>query len=114
MNRHLPLAVAAFVLVVVALWQAAAPPADGGTGAGARHTEAPAVVALARPASLKFAVVGDAGDGGQPQYDVGRQMWASRSAFPFEFVLALGDNMYGRQEPQDFVTKFEKPYQSLL
>jgi 3',5'-cyclic AMP phosphodiesterase CpdA len=26
----------------------------------------------------------------------------------------LGDNMYGRQSPQDFVNKFEKPYEALL
>jgi 3',5'-cyclic AMP phosphodiesterase CpdA len=26
----------------------------------------------------------------------------------------LGDNMYGRQDPQDFVTKFERPYAALL
>jgi len=111
-NRHLALVAAAVVLTVLALGDSTARPAAGGTGAGARQAEV--VTAAPRPESLKFAVVGDAGTGGQPQYDVGRQMWASRSAFPFEFVLALGDNMYGRQEPQDFVTKFEKPYQPLL
>jgi 3',5'-cyclic AMP phosphodiesterase CpdA len=26
----------------------------------------------------------------------------------------LGDNMYGRQQPQDFVDKFERPYATLL
>jgi hypothetical protein len=114
MMRHLALAVAAVVLAVLALWDSATRPAAGDTGASARQAEAAFVTASPRPGSLKFAVVGDAGTGGQPQYDVGRQMWASRSAFPFEFVLALGDNMYGRQEPRDFVTKFEKPYQPLL
>jgi 3',5'-cyclic AMP phosphodiesterase CpdA len=29
-------------------------------------------------------------------------------------VLMLGDNLYGRQDPQDFVTKFERPYAALL
>ncbi len=46
--------------------------------------------------------------------EVGRQMAAARATFPFEFVIALGDNMYGRQDPPDFVTKFQKPYQALL
>jgi len=64
--------------------------------------------------SLKFAVLGDAGDGSREQYDIGRQMAAARSTFPFEFVLALGDNMYGRQQREDFVTKFQKPYEPLL
>jgi predicted phosphodiesterase len=45
---------------------------------------------------------------------VGEQMTAARAAFPFEFVIMLGDNMYGRQNPQDFVDKFERPYAPLL
>ena len=64
--------------------------------------------------SLKFAVIGDNGTGEQPQYEVARQMAASRSSFPFDFVLMLGDNMYGSQKPQDFAAKFERPYARLL
>ena len=41
-------------------------------------------------------------------------MAAARARFPFEFVIMLGDNMYGRQQPQDFVDKFEQPYAALL
>jgi hypothetical protein len=66
------------------------------------------------PEILRFAVIGDNGTGERPQYEVGQQMAAAHAAFPFEFVLMLGDNMYGRQEPQDFVLKFEKPYAALL
>ena len=72
-------------------------------------------VALPRnPAALRFAVIGDNGTGDKPQYEVGNQMAAARARFPFEFVIMLGDNMYGRQQPQDFVTKFERPYAALL
>src|SRR6267142_3013986 len=67
-----------------------------------------------QPDSLKFAVIGDSGTGDQPQYDVGQQMANARARFPFEMVIMLGDNMYGRQQPQDFVTKFERPYAALL
>ncbi len=67
-----------------------------------------------RSDSLKFAVIGDNGTGDKPEYDVGQQMAAARKAFPFDMVLMLGDNMYGRQDPQDFVTKFERPYSALL
>ena len=67
-----------------------------------------------RPDSLKFAVLGDNGTGEKPEYDVGQQMAAARRTFPFDMVLMLGDNMYGRQDPQDFVTKFERPYAALL
>lgn len=66
------------------------------------------------PASVKFAVIGDNGTGAAPQYDVGRQMVATRGRFAFRFVLMLGDNMYGRQQPADFVQKFERPYAALL
>jgi calcineurin-like phosphoesterase family protein len=66
------------------------------------------------PDSLKFAVIGDNGTGEPPQYDVARQMVSSRTSFPFDFVLMLGDNMYGSQRPQDFVAKFERPYGPLL
>ncbi len=68
----------------------------------------------ARPDSLKFAVLGDTGTGEKPEYDVGQRMAAARTTFPFDMVLMLGDNMYGRQDPQDFVTKFERPYAALL
>jgi hypothetical protein len=68
----------------------------------------------ARQDSVRFAVLGDFGDGSREQYEIGRQMAAARATFPFEFVLALGDNMYGRQQPGDFIVKFEKPYESLL
>ncbi len=64
----------------------------------------------ARPNSVKFAVIGDSGTGDRPQFDIAQQMTAARARFPFELVIMLGDNMYGRQQPQDFVDKFERPY----
>jgi 3',5'-cyclic AMP phosphodiesterase CpdA len=68
----------------------------------------------ARPDSLKFAVIGDTGTGDTPEYEVGTRMSEARSTFPFEMVIMLGDNLYGRQNPQDFVTKFQRPYGALL
>ena len=64
--------------------------------------------------SVKFAVIGDNGTGDRPQYEVGAQMVKARVSFPFDTVLMLGDNMYGSQEPADFVKKFEQPYKMLL
>ena len=64
--------------------------------------------------SVKFAVIGDSGTGSASQYAVGRQMADARAPFPFEFVIMLGDNMYGSQRPADFIQKFERPYASLL
>jgi predicted MPP superfamily phosphohydrolase len=70
--------------------------------------------AVAAAESLKFAVIGDNGDGSKAQYDVAGQLTQARSTFPFEFVIMLGDNMYGRQRPQDFVDKFARPYAPIL
>ena len=83
-----------------------------GVGALARASQD--VSLPGRPDSLKFAVIGDNGNGEKPQFDVGQQMALARARFPFEFVLMLGDNMYGRQQPQDFIDKFERPYAALL
>jgi hypothetical protein len=66
------------------------------------------------PDSLKFAAIGDNGDGEREQYQVGDQMALARTRFPFELVIMLGDNMYGSQRPADFVVKFERPYAALL
>jgi 3',5'-cyclic AMP phosphodiesterase CpdA len=41
-------------------------------------------------------------------------MVAWRAKFPFDFVLMLGDNIYGGSGPSDFRTKFELPYARLL
>jgi 3',5'-cyclic AMP phosphodiesterase CpdA len=64
--------------------------------------------------SVKFAVIGDNGNGTRAQYEIGQQMAAQRSRFPFDFVLMMGDNLYGGQRANDFVLKFERPYQTLL
>jgi hypothetical protein len=65
-------------------------------------------------APVRFAVIGDNGNGKRAQYEVGAQLAAARDSFPFEFVLMLGDNLYGSQDPADFVDKFERPYAPLL
>jgi 3',5'-cyclic AMP phosphodiesterase CpdA len=70
--------------------------------------------AQAKQPELKFAIIGDTGTGGSEQYEIGRKLTATRGTFPFEFVIMLGDNMYGGENPKDFQTKFEKPYEALL
>lgn len=67
-----------------------------------------------RADSLKFAVMGDMGTGDKPQYEVAEQMASAHGRFPFDMVIMLGDNLYGSQEPSDFVQKFERPYKPLL
>lgn len=64
--------------------------------------------------SVKFAVIGDTGTGGQAQYQVAERMAEAHARFPFEFVIMMGDNLYGSEGPRDYVNKFEKPYKALL
>ncbi len=64
--------------------------------------------------SVKFAVMGDTGTGSSKQKEVADKMVQYYSAFPFEFVLMLGDNMYGGESAQDFEAKFSEPYKQLL
>src|SRR6476646_7261293 len=64
--------------------------------------------------SVRFAVIGDSGTGDQKQYDVAKEMEAYRHAVGFDFVIMLGDNIYGGHQPKDFAQKFEIPYKPLL
>lgn len=67
-----------------------------------------------KPDALRFAIIGDNGTGGKAQYAVARQMVEWRTKFPFDFVLMMGDNLYGGQSPRNFERKFEIPYKPLL
>jgi calcineurin-like phosphoesterase family protein len=64
--------------------------------------------------SVKFAVLGDWGTGAKQQYEVGEQMAAFHTRFPFTFVITTGDNIYGTDRPEDFRVKFELPYKTIL
>jgi predicted phosphodiesterase len=64
--------------------------------------------------SVKFAVIGDSGTGDQPQYQTAQVLNDWRADFPFDLVLMLGDNIYGRSRPADYRRKFEEPYRALL
>jgi 3',5'-cyclic AMP phosphodiesterase CpdA len=64
--------------------------------------------------SVRFAVIGDSGTGGGAQKEIAAQIAAARAQFPFDFVLMLGDNLYGGDGPSDYQKKFEEPYKALL
>ena len=70
--------------------------------------------AAVRNGAVRFAVLGDNGTGQKPQFEIGAQMSAARTDFPFEFVIMVGDNLYGRQQTTDFLEKFQRPYGDLL
>jgi predicted MPP superfamily phosphohydrolase len=64
--------------------------------------------------SVRFAVIGDMGTGDAPQYQTAQKMIDSRVAFPYDFVIMLGDNIYGGSKSKDFEQKFQVPYKPLL
>jgi predicted phosphodiesterase len=67
-----------------------------------------------KPDSVRFAVIGDTGTGKPPQFEVAAQMENYRQRIRFDFVIMLGDNIYGSQTAADFKQKFENPYRALL
>ena len=64
--------------------------------------------------SVRFAVIGDSGTGGGAQRKVAERIAAVHKMYPFEFVLMLGDNLYGSEGEDDYASKFERPYKPLL
>jgi hypothetical protein len=64
--------------------------------------------------SVKFLVIGDSGTGDRAQVETAAQMWSAHAVFPYEFAIMLGDNLYGSERPQDFSSKFERPYKPML
>ena len=64
--------------------------------------------------SIKLAVIGDTGTGDKHQLAVAKQLASTRSQFPFEFVVMVGDNIYGGNTAKDFDKKFATPYKPLL
>src|SRR6186713_78314 len=67
-----------------------------------------------RSDSLRFAVLGDFGNGKPRQFELAAQMARTHSSFPYELVILVGDNIYGSERPQDMQKKFELPYKPLL
>src|SRR6266850_835596 len=64
--------------------------------------------------SVKFAVIGDTGTGDNHQLAIAKQLTTYRGRFPFDFVIMLGDNLYGGNSPKDYDKKFAMPYKPLL
>jgi hypothetical protein len=107
------------VLATAFVWRA--PDAGASRAAavapGVQSQAAPAGVAVTLPraeGSLKFLVMGDSGTGNKRQFELAERMVSARAQFPFEFALMLGDNLYGREAPREYLDRFERPYKALL
>jgi hypothetical protein len=117
MKRFVLSVVALVLLLSGTLVQTAYSQRNGNGSNGKARAHATAAVTLALPlkdGSVKFAVIGDTGTGSSKQHDVAATMVRYRAAFPYEFALLLGDNMYGSEDAGDFVKKFSDPYKQLL
>lgn len=76
---------------------------------------APAQVQLPlKNGSVKFAVIGDTGTGDSNQMRVARVLTEWRARVPYDFVIMLGDNLYGSDKPSSYRKAFEVPYKTLL
>lgn len=64
--------------------------------------------------SVRFVVIGDTGTGSEKQHELADILIRSRQTFPYEFVLMLGDNLYGGESPADYKNKFENVYKPIL
>lgn len=67
-----------------------------------------------RKDSTKFVIIGDTGTGSEKQQELADLLLRSRQSFAYDFVLMLGDNMYGGEKPVDYKAKFEDPYKPIL
>ena len=99
-----------------AFWLALSPALLGsrlvGNGPQAR---VPATLDLPlKDGSLRFAAMGDTGQGDRGQMEMAAQMAKVHALFPFDLVIMLGDNIYGADGPADMQRKFETPYKPLL
>ena len=104
-----------FALIVTAtLFIPAAAQQTNGNAAKRSHSSPLKLTLPNKDGSVRFAVIGDTGSGSSQQREVGDMMIEYHKIFPFEFVLMMGDNMYGGEAPADFEKKFAEPYKVLL
>jgi predicted phosphodiesterase len=116
-NRTVPSAAALVALVLfVSPFQSASPglAAPPQATAPAPASPLPGAGLPNEKDSVKFGVIGDTGTGGSAQYAIAKLLSETRARFSYEFVIMLGDNMYGGESPSDFVRKFERPYGPIL
>jgi hypothetical protein len=64
--------------------------------------------------SVRFVIIGDTGTGTKKQHELANILLKARVAFPYDFVLLLGDNLYGGESPADYKSKFEDVYRPIL
>ena len=64
--------------------------------------------------TLRFGIIGDSGSGDPAQFRVAEELAKAHHHWTIDFVIMLGDNIYGEEAPQEYAARFEKPYKTLL
>ena len=117
MRRFISFFVIAIALLLVG---SSAPDAFGqngnavGSKVGARAAAPLKLTLPNKDGSVRFLVVGDTGTGTEKQHQLAEVMLRYRQAFPYEFALLMGDNMYGGEKAADYKAKFEDVYRPLI
>jgi len=62
-----------------------------------------------KPGSVKFAVIGDTGTGGSEQKSIANELASWHTRYPFEFVVMMGDNLYGGESPKTSTRSSRSP-----
>jgi hypothetical protein len=116
MRRHVASILTIALLVLSGLGQTALGQNHSATShKGSTPAQPPVTLSLPlAKGSVRFLVIGDTGTGTDKQQELANVMVRYREAFPYEFILMLGDNMYGGEGAEDFKLKFENIYQKLL
>jgi hypothetical protein len=90
-------------------------PAQNGNAKVTASTSSALKISLPRKeGSVRFVVIGDTGTGSKKQHELADILLRARASFPFDFVLLLGDNLYGGESPKDYKNKFENVYRPIL
>lgn len=73
-----------------------------------------AIILPNKEGSVRFVLIGDTGTGTKQQQELADLLAKSRQSFTYEFVLLVGDNLYGGEKPADYKTKFEDVYRPII
>ena len=84
------------------------------TNGASRTSSSPSLTLPNKEGNVRFVVIGDTGTGTNQQRELAQVLLRYRQAFPFNFVLMMGDNMYGSEKAVDYKQKFENVYRPLL
>ncbi|HEY2974265.1 MAG TPA: metallophosphoesterase [Pyrinomonadaceae bacterium] len=120
MRRTVASVLTAFVLVLFSVFNASYcqnNPNGNARGNRVGQPAKPGSLPLSLPlkeGSVRFGIIGDTGTGSSKQQQVADLMVQYRAVFPFDFVLMMGDNLYGSETPADYRKKFQDVYQRLL